>query len=54
VLHELFGKFVRVTVDLVNVDSVVMGSNSEVLSVWRVSHALTPFFWVFEGGNLFV
>jgi hypothetical protein len=54
VLHEPFNKFISITVDTVDVNTVVVGSDSEVLSVWRVSQAFAPFFWVLEGGDLLV
>ena len=38
-------------VDLVDVDRVIMGSNGEVLLVWRISEALTPFSWLVKSGD---
>ena len=38
-------------VDLVDVDRVIMGANGEVLLVWRVCEALTPFSWLVKGSD---
>ena len=53
-VHEGDGPVKRVfslLVDLVNVDGVIMGSKSEVLLIWRVREALTPFSWLQEGSD---